>query len=114
VDASERSVELSLIQYRVGAVDFIRVNTAQTNLVEQQDSLVTARAAIALGAVRTYRALGGGWEIREGQEFIDAETAGRMRKRTNWGDVIPREWEDGKDLGFTRPETNRGAAGDDK
>lgn len=103
VDASRRSTELSLIQYRAGAVDFIRVNTAQTELVSQEDSLVVARAAIALGAVRTYRALGGGWEIREGQEFIDAETAERMRERTDWGDVLGPGWERGKDLGFPRP-----------
>lgn len=104
VDASQRSVDLSLIQYRAGAVDFIRVNDAQTALVQQQDNLVVARAAIALGAVRTYRALGGGWEIRAGQEFVDEATAERMRKRTHWGDVLGPRWEDGKDLGFQRPK----------
>lgn len=103
VDASRRSVELSLIQYRAGAVDFIRVNNAQTSLVEQQDSLVTSRASIALGAVRAYRALGGGWEIREGSEFIDPETAERMRARTDWGHVLDPAWQDGKDFGFKRP-----------
>lgn len=114
VDASERSVELSLIQYRAGAVDFIRVNDAQGDLVQQQDSLVTARAAIALGAVRTYRALGGGWEIREGHEFVDAETASRMRERTNWGGVLPAGWQQGSDLGFARPATDVDASGGEK
>lgn len=108
VNASERSVELSLIQYRVGAVDFIRVNLAQTELVQQQDSLIVAQAAIALGAVRAYRALGGGWELRDGREFVDRETAERMRARTDWGDVLSPEWERGSDLGFERP-----GAGDD-
>jgi NodT family efflux transporter outer membrane factor (OMF) lipoprotein len=103
VDASNRSVELSLIQYRAGAVDFIRVNTAQTALVQEQDTLVSARAAIALGAVRTYRALGGGWEVRGANEFVDPETAQRMRDRTNWGDVLQDGWHQGKDLGFPRP-----------
>ena len=104
VDASNRSVELSLIQYRAGAVDFIRVNDAQTQLVEQQDSLVVSRASIAIGAVRTYRALGGGWEIRGNAEYVDEETAQRMRDRTNWGDVLAPDWEKGKDLGFPRPD----------
>ena len=36
VSASQRSAELSLLQYRAGAVDFIRVNDAQTELVVQQ------------------------------------------------------------------------------
>jgi NodT family efflux transporter outer membrane factor (OMF) lipoprotein len=111
VTASERSVELSLIQYRAGAADFIRVNTAQTDLVVQQDNLVASRAAIALGAIRTYRALGGGWEIREGQEFIDPETADRMRRRTDWGDVLSQSWQTGSDLGFERPAPQPGAQG---
>lgn len=104
VDASNRSVELSLIQYRAGAVDFIRVNDAQTQLVEQQDNLVVSRASIALGAVRTYRALGGGWEVRAGSEYVDQETAEGMRARTNWGEVLDPSWQEGKDLGFPRPD----------
>lgn len=109
VSASQRSVELSLIQYRAGAVDFIRVNNAQVELVRQQDSLVASRASISLGAVRTFRALGGGWEVREGHEFVDNETAERMRKRTNWGDILAPDWQSGKDLGFRRPTTAEGS-----
>jgi NodT family efflux transporter outer membrane factor (OMF) lipoprotein len=112
VDASNRSVELSLIQYRSGAVDFIRVNNAQVELVQQQDTLVIARASIALGAVRTFRALGGGWEVREGKEFVDDAMADRMRKRTDWGDVLEPNWQDRKDIGFSRPAAE--AAGDHK
>lgn len=111
VDASKRSAELSLIQYRAGAVDFIRVNDAQTTLVTQQDSFAVSRAAIALGAVRTYRALGGGWESRRGNEFVDEATAERMRKRTDWGDVLAPQWQDGKDLGFPRPEADSESTG---
>lgn len=114
VNASQRSVEISLIQYRAGAVDFIRVNDAQSSLVQEQDNLVVSRAAIALGAVRTYRALGGGWEVREGREFVDPETAERMRNRTNWGDVLGADWSEGSDLGFRRPQERdpEGSPGD--
>lgn len=104
VRASERGVELSLIQYQAGAVDFIRVNQAQTTLAEQQDGFVIAQAAIALGAVRTYRALGGGWQVRAGHEFVDQATIDAMRARTDWGDVLAPDWDQGKDLGFSRPE----------
>lgn len=114
VDASQRSVDLSLIQYRAGAVDFIRVNIAQTDLLQQQDSYVSSRAQIALGAVRAFRALGGGWEVREGQEFIDEATAKQMRERTDWGDVLGPGWENGKDLGFARPPLEGPAQGDKK
>jgi acetyltransferase-like isoleucine patch superfamily enzyme len=67
-------------------VDFIRVNNAQSELVRQQDGLVASRAAIALGAVQTYRALGGGWEVRQGQEFVDQETISRYGMNINYVD----------------------------
>lgn len=114
VAASVRSVELSLIQYRAGAVDFIRVNDAQTVLSQQQDGLIVSQASIALGAVRTYRALGGGWEVRAGREFIDDETSERMRRRTDWGDVLGPNWHNGSDLGFSRPDEETPASGDDQ
>lgn len=114
VDASRRSTELALIQYRAGVVDFIRVNNAQTELVQQEDNLVVARTEIALGAVRTFRALGGGWEIRDGLEFIDAQTSERMRARTDWGDVLGEGWQKGKDLGFPRPAIEPAVSGEDK
>ncbi len=104
VAAASRSTELALIQYGSGAVDFIRVNDAQSTLVRAQDDLAVARSSIALGVVRAYRALGGGWEVREGLEFVDADTARRMRERTNWGDVLAPDWEEGRDLGFRRPQ----------
>lgn len=103
VAASKRSAEISLIQYRAGDVNFIRVNNAQTELFTQEDSLVAARAFTALGAVRTCRALGGGWEIRDRAECVDAATVERIRARTNWGDVTDPARSRGKDLGFARP-----------
>ncbi|HWB19486.1 MAG TPA: TolC family protein, partial [Phycisphaerales bacterium] len=89
VTAAQRTADLSLIQYRQGAIDFLRVNQALTDLVERQNSLVIARANVALGAIATYQALGGGWEIRIGKEFVPQQTINEMRRRTNWGNVIP-------------------------
>jgi outer membrane protein TolC len=103
VSATQRSVELSLIQYRTGATDFIRVNTAQSQLVDQQIEFVSARVATAIGAIRAFRALGGGWEIRANDEFVDPDTAKRMSTRTDWGDVMDPNWTEGKDLSFPRP-----------
>lgn len=104
VASTRRSYEISLLQYRTGLVDFIRLNDALLRLEEQEDSLVQARTRIALGAVRSFRALGGGWEIRDGREFVDDETARRMRDRTDWGDVLAPDWHQGTDgLFFDRP-----------
>lgn len=66
VEASERSVELALTQYREGTTDFNRVFNLQTILVSQQDELAAAQAAVTLSLVRIYKALGGGWQIRYG------------------------------------------------
>ncbi len=106
VAASQRTLDLSLIQYRQGAIDFIRVNQAQVDLVQRQNSLVVARATVAQGAIATYRALGGGWEVRIGTEFVPQQTIDGMRARTDWGDILSPGYERGKDLLlFKRPSS---------
>ncbi len=66
VTAAGKAYEIGLAQYRVGTVDFNRLATLETNLVQAQVSQALARGSIALGLVQVYRALGGGWEIRLG------------------------------------------------
>jgi NodT family efflux transporter outer membrane factor (OMF) lipoprotein len=88
VEAAERSVDLALIQYRDGTVDYQRVLDTQESLVQEQDLLATARGDVGLNLVATYKALGGGWQIRKDKAFVPAETKETMRKRTNWGDLL--------------------------
>jgi NodT family efflux transporter outer membrane factor (OMF) lipoprotein len=88
VEASKRSVELSLIQYRDGAVSYQRVLDSQQSLVDQQDLWTATRGDVALNLVATYKALGGGWQIREGKEFIPVQTQQVMAERTDWGDLL--------------------------
>lgn len=89
VAASERSVDLSLIQYRDGAADYQRVLDSQRNLVTAQDNWTVARGDIGLGLIATYKALGGGWQIRSGNDIVPAATQGVMRDRTDWGQLLP-------------------------
>jgi NodT family efflux transporter outer membrane factor (OMF) lipoprotein len=63
VREAEATVELVLIQFREGRVDFNRVFTTESQLVTQQDQLAAARGNIVLGLVNVYRALGGGWQV---------------------------------------------------
>jgi NodT family efflux transporter outer membrane factor (OMF) lipoprotein len=63
VREAEATVELVLIQYREGRVDFNRVFTTESQLVTQQDQLAAARGNIALSLIDVYRALGGGWKV---------------------------------------------------
>ena len=86
--AAQRSVDLAVIQYREGITDFTTVLTAQQSLLVQQDNLAATVGNIALNLVGVYRALGGGWEIREGEPLVPPSVQEVMRKRTNWGKLL--------------------------
>lgn len=88
VRAAQRSVELAMVQYREGAVDFQRVLDAQRSLLEQQNNLAQASSAIATNLVALYKALGGGWEVRQGQPIVPEQVRSEMEQRTHWGDVV--------------------------
>jgi NodT family efflux transporter outer membrane factor (OMF) lipoprotein len=64
VEAANRTVEITAEQYRQGAVDFTPLFLFQDTLTQQQDQLAAARGNIALSLIATYRAIGGGWEMR--------------------------------------------------
>jgi NodT family efflux transporter outer membrane factor (OMF) lipoprotein len=91
VKASKRSVDLSLIQYREGLVDYQRVLDTQRFLTEQQDDLVTTAGDVDLSLVALYKSLGGGWEIRQGKGFVPENIKEQMRSRTNWGNLLTSE-----------------------
>ena len=63
VRAADRSVELVMIQYEGGAVDFDRVLTAQVFLSDQQDQLATRQGEVVHSLIGVYKALGGGWRM---------------------------------------------------
>ena len=88
VKASKRSVDLSLIQYREGLVDYQRVLDTQRDLTTQQDNLVFTAGSVGQNLIAMYRALGGGWEIREGKDFVPEDIRKEMMERTNWGGLV--------------------------
>ena len=88
VQASKRSVDLSLLQYREGLVDFQRVLDTQRFLSQQENLLAFTTGSVSLNLIAMYKALGGGWETRVGKEIIPEETKEEMRERTNWGDML--------------------------
>lgn len=89
--ASQRAVDLSLIQYREGTADYTRVLDSQRFLLLQQDQLTRARGKGAESMVAIYKALGGGWEQRTLDSLIPAKTRETMIERTNWGDLMEAE-----------------------
>lgn len=86
--AAGRAVEIANIQYREGSADFQRVIDSERFLVSQQDQWTSSKGEIALNLIAMYKALGGGWEIREGQDFISEENRNAMDERSNWGDLL--------------------------
>ena len=87
-EAARGALRIGTEQYEQGATDFTTVLTAEQNLVQAESNVATASANVALGATAIYRALGGGWQIREDSYFVTARTADQMRARTNWGDLL--------------------------
>ena len=74
VKAATAATELGVQQYRTGVIDFNRVFNLETTQVQQQDQLAVAAGNIALNLVTVYRALGGGWELRNQQEELKRNT----------------------------------------
>jgi len=99
VKSSSRSVDLSLIQYRDGVTDYTRVLNSQEFLVRQQDNYTAVRGDIALSLISMYKALGGGWEIREGQNFIPLDMREQMEQRTDWGGLLNESAEEIQEAG---------------
>ncbi len=89
VAAANSALRIALDQYLLGTRDFTTVLTAEQNLYQAQTSLASASGNVSTGLASVYRALGGGWQIRQGNEFVNGATIEEMRNRTNWGGVLP-------------------------
>lgn len=86
--AALESKDLAFLQYKVGTVDFTTVLVAQQALLTAQEELTKTLGDISRNLVGVYRALGGGWQIREGNDWIPAAIKKKMAQRTNWGTLL--------------------------
>jgi len=57
-------------------------------LLLQQDELTAARGQVVSNLVATYKALGGGWQLREGNNYVSPDVINSMEIRTDWGDLL--------------------------
>jgi len=91
-DASQRAVDVATIQYQEGAVGFNTLVTTLSANVQQQDLLSSTQGSVATNLVQVYKALGGGWEIRDNRDPVDLLPAAmkeEMRERTRaWKGVL--------------------------
>jgi outer membrane protein, multidrug efflux system len=67
-DAETQALELSTKLYKSGLADFIRVLDSERSLYLAQDTLVQSNQTVSLDLVQLYKALGGGWTQKIGED----------------------------------------------
>ena len=60
----DRSLQLLIIEFEEGAIEFSPVFVLQGSLRQAQDQLAAAEGRLLVNLIDVYRALGGGWQIR--------------------------------------------------
>jgi outer membrane protein TolC len=64
-------MEVAVIRYQEGELDFNTLIATLTSNVQQQDLLAATKGGVSVNLVQLYRALGGGWEMRERTGYWD-------------------------------------------
>jgi len=88
VEASTKAAEIAVNQYGDGVADYTRVLNTQSASLRAQADLIDARLQVASNLVAVYKGLGGGWQIRQGREFLPGTVLAEMSYRTDWGDLL--------------------------
>jgi NodT family efflux transporter outer membrane factor (OMF) lipoprotein len=86
-----RATKLTLIRYKEGESDYTTVLNAEQQQLRVQTSLVNAQGEVPLALVALYRALGGGWPIRNGHDVVPKQIKEDMAARTNWGTLLEQQ-----------------------
>lgn len=88
VSAARRSTEIAQLRYTEGFADYQRVLDSQQSLFNQEQRFISNQGASFRALIALYRGLGGGWQVRVGQSFVDPETREKMENRTNWDNLM--------------------------
>jgi outer membrane protein TolC len=89
LETSEKSTELSMLQYQEGLADYQRVLDATRSLTQKQDQYAQTQGKIATSFVALYKAFGGGWQIPAQRGKLSEEVLGEISSRTDWGNQLP-------------------------
>ncbi|GAA0545114.1 NodT family efflux transporter outer membrane factor (OMF) lipoprotein [Rhizomicrobium palustre] len=68
VKNAQEAFRISELQYREGVVDLLTVLQAQQTLFSAQDTLIQIKLARLQAGVGLYRALGGGWDVKQDED----------------------------------------------
>ena len=86
-----QSTRLALIRYKEGESDYTTVLTVERQQLQVQTSLTNAKGDISQALVALYRSLGGGWQIRNGNDVVPKSVKDEMAARTNWGSLLKQQ-----------------------
>ncbi|MGQ3890617.1 efflux transporter outer membrane subunit [Legionella sp. CNM-4043-24] len=89
--SATQALRLALVRYKEGETDFTPVLNAEQQQLRVQRSLINAQGDIPQSLVALYRSLGGGWEIRRGNDIIPLAMKAEMAARTNWGTLLQQQ-----------------------
>ena len=77
VVANQRAVDLSQQLYTRGLGDFLNVLTAERNLYAVQNDYTISQTSVSTDLVQLYKAMGGGWDEKNEDQFHKNEDPGR-------------------------------------
>lgn len=83
-DLSREAYERSAEGYRRDEVQFPWLMDSIEQRLRQEQRVAAATGDAATRLIAVYRALGGGWEVRDGKPFVPEEIRLRMRETTDW------------------------------
>lgn len=83
-----KSTKLALIRYKEGESDYTTVLNVEQQQLRVQTSLISAQGDVPQALVALYRSLGGGWQIRKGNDIVPYQIKKEMGARTNWGNLL--------------------------
>ncbi len=89
--AAVKSTRLAIIRYQEGESDFTPVLDAERQELRVQTSLTEVQGEIPKALVALYKALGGGWQIRNNNDIVPAQIKQEMARRTHWGSLLKQQ-----------------------
>jgi len=88
VQSARTSTALAISRYKAGQSDYTTVLSAEQAQLSVELNYANAQSSAVAGVVNTYRALGGGWQLRNGGDVISEAVKKQMAERTNWGRML--------------------------
>ena len=87
--ATVRAFNLSARQYNDGLVSYQRLLSTVEKLTMTQDLYAQIKGSVAVDAVLIYKALGGGWQGSDSQDYLDEQTKKQLKSRgVDWGEYL--------------------------